>query len=232
MALVAWLALPAVVAGCGGSDASSVPTANELASSLLAVGDLPGTWSVNLGPGDEAVAASGVVAEDQQEMLPRVELCDKASAASRAAADGLRWKAFRQLDLTAQDPVDPPSDVVGHLAFVQEFLTAGEPGAITTTFDALRAGAQACMGAMPAGEEGPGTMSDLAVPSLGDDRFGVLTVVQEAGGGAEWILQNVIVRKGPVLLVLDVVDIRMGGVEPLYDDAAAGEMARTAVNKL
>ena len=33
---------------------------------------------------------------------------------SRAAVDALRWKAFRQLDLTDEDPIEPPDDQTGH----------------------------------------------------------------------------------------------------------------------
>jgi len=226
------VAVLAGTAGCGGDGNATVPTASELASSLLLVGDLPGEWSVNPGPDDGAVASSGVVDEAQQEMLPRLDFCDAASAEARATAEALRWQAFRQLDLAAADPIDPPFDRTGHLTFVQEFLTAGEPATISATFDALRAGAQACMGEIPAGEEGPGTASDLAVPALGDARFGVRTVIEEAGGGAEWIIQNVLVRRGAVLLMLGVVDICMGDVEPLYDAEAVGAMVRTAVARL
>jgi len=220
-------------AGCGSDEAATkVPTAAELAGSLLVAGELPGDWSVNAGPEDGTLDASGVLTDEQQGLLPRIDLCDRADAASKAAAESLRWRAYRQLDLAPADPIDPPADREGHLAFVQEFLTAAEPAATKATFDALRAGAMACMGEIPAGEEGPGMATELAVPALGEDRFGMLTTIEEAGGGGVWEISNVMVRNGPVLAMLSVVDIRMGDVEPLFGADEVGAFARTAVGKL
>ena len=83
--------------------AGVVPTAEQLASVLVTDGDYEGTWTVNVPP-DAQMGASGVVTEEQQAMLPRIELCDKASEESRAAAEALRWQAFRQLDQSEDDP--------------------------------------------------------------------------------------------------------------------------------
>ena len=100
-------------------------------------------------------------------------------------------------------------------------------------FTALRDGMQACQGDIPAGEEGPGKTEPMTIPDVGDDRYGDLTNIGEAGGGAYWLLHNSLVRQGPVLMDLQVVDIVMGdGVQPQFtaDDIAA--FLTTAVHKL
>ncbi len=108
--------------GCGSDTAeTAVPTAEALASNLVAVGDYPGDWNVNLPPDVSEAGAAGVITDDEREMLPSFELCPAASAESSAAADSLEWMAFRQLDLTVDDPIEPP-DRTGHLIFSQEYL--------------------------------------------------------------------------------------------------------------
>jgi hypothetical protein len=215
------------------SSQGAVPTAVELASALVTEDDYDGTWTVNVPPDSEA-AISGVVPESQQGMLPTIELCADASDESRSAADALRWQAFRQLDQSEANPIDMAGgDRVGHMIFVQEFLLSGEPAEVETTFNALRQGMRACQGKIPAGEEGPGRSEPRAIPDVGDDRYGELTTVEEAGGGAYWLLHNSLVRQGPVLMDLQVVDIVMGeGVEPAFTTEDIGTFVTTAVEHL
>jgi hypothetical protein len=237
-----------LLAGCGGdgsgseadpSDASpsssqaSVPTPEELAAALVSTDTYAGTWTVNVPPDAEA-AADGVVSEEMQGLLPRMELCEQASEESRAAAEGLRWQAFRQLDQTEENPIDMAAgDREGHLVFVQEFLMAADPDEVATTFEALRDGMRACEGDFPAGEEGPGTVEPMTIPDVGDDRYGELTTLEEAGGGAYWLLHNSLVREGPVLMTLQVVDIVMGdGVEPVVTTEDIGTYLTPAVDQL
>ena len=218
--------------GCGDDAAApAVPTAERLASALVTVDDQPGEWTVNTPPDGAGIPASGVVPADLQDALPGVELCDRASAASRAAADGLRWKAFRQLDLTEADPIDPPGDRTGRMVFVQEFLTSGTPDESATTFGLIRDGMRACLGTLPAGEEGPGTARSMALPAVGDERYGVLVTMREAGGWAEWRLHNALVRRGGVLMLMDVVEIR-AGVRPAYSVQDVGAFVTRAVDRL
>lgn len=218
--------------GCGDDSAAPpVPSAERLASALITVDDQEGEWSVNTPPEGAGIPASGVVPADLQDALPAIELCDRASAASRAAVDGLRWKAFRQLDLTEADPIDPPGDRRGRMVFVQEFLTSGTPAETAATFGLIRDGMRACLGALPAGEEGPGTATSMALPEVGDERYGVLVTVREAGGWAEWRLHNALVRRGGVLMLMDVVEIR-AGVRPGYSVTDVGAFVTTAVDRL
>jgi hypothetical protein len=73
----------------------------------------------------------------------------------------------------------------------------------------------------------------MALPDLGDDRYGDLTTVEEAGGRAHWLLHNSLVRQGPVLMDLQVVDIVMGkGVQPAFTTGDIGSFLTTAVGKL
>ncbi|GAB3015106.1 hypothetical protein GCM10011376_06620 [Nocardioides flavus (ex Wang et al. 2016)] len=238
-----------LLAGCGGDGSgtdptpppdqpsstvqAAVPTPEQLAAVLVTTDDYDGTWTVNVPP-DEQAATSGVVTEAQQAMLPRIEFCEAAGEESRAAADALRWQAFRQLDQSEEDPIDMRAgDRRGHLVFVQEFLMAAEPGAVATTFEALREGMRACEGDFPASEEGPGTVEPITVSDVGDDRYAELTTMEEAGGGAYWLLNNVLVRKGPVLMSLQVVDIVMGkGVRPVVTTEDVDTFLATAVDKL
>lgn len=216
-------------AACADDPDASPQTAEQLATALVGPGDLAGTWTPHTAP-DEA-AIDGVVTADQQDMLPRLELCDQASEAARAAAADLQWKAFRQLDLAVDDPIDPP-DRSGHIVFVQEFLTSGDTDTITATFDQLRVGMDACLGDIPAGEEGPATAATMVMPRAGDDRFAVRTVMEEAGGWAMWRMHQLVVRSGSTLMTLLVVEIHSTDVDPLVTDDAIAAMVDTAVEQL
>lgn len=215
------------------SSQGAVPTAVELASALVTEDDYDGQWTVNVPP-DSQMVTPGVVPEGQQEMLPKIEFCAKASEESRSAADALRWQAFRQLDQSEENPIDMAGgDRVGHMIFVQEFLLSGDPAEVETTFNALRDGMRACQGRIPAGEEGPGKSEPMTLPDVGDDRYGELTTMEEAGGGAYWLLHNSLVRQGPVLMDLQVVDIVVGeGVQPAFTPEDIGTFVTTAVEHL
>jgi hypothetical protein len=229
---IAALALTPALAACGDDD-SAPPTAQQLASRLISVDAFDGRWTINRGPDDGSDVTSGVVPEDQRDMLPGIELCAAASAESRAAVDSLVWLAFRQIDLEVDDPIEPPADRAGHMVFVQEFLASGDADQLAATFASVRSGFEACLGVLPAGEEGPGEAETMAVPDVGDARFGVLTTVEEAGGWAEWRLHQVIVITGDVFMSFVVVDIRAGdGVEPFFSIDDIGEMVTVAVDRL
>src|SRR5690606_5010496 len=130
--------------------------------------------SVNVPDDAPTDAEHGVVTDEMQALLPRMELCEEASAETRTAIQDLRWMAFRQIDLEVDDPIRPPEDTTGHLVFVQKLMIAGEPDEIEATFELLRDGMTACLGEIPADEEGPGLAEEMALPDVGDDRFGAL----------------------------------------------------------
>jgi hypothetical protein len=223
-----WIAVGALVlalVGCAGDGAEtatttspaawpegSMPTAEQLAGALFTDADLAGTWTVNVPQDAPEAAISGVVTEEQQEMLPRLGLCDKASPEAKAAVDGLRWQAFRQLDMTPEDPLDfAAEDRSGHMIFAQEFLLADDPAEVEALFEHLREGTTACLGEQPVTEDGETIVSEpLEVPAIGEDRFGELDTVGEPAGGAVWYLHNAFMRDGPVLMWTDVAEIIMG----------------------
>lgn len=216
---------------CDDEKADTTPrTAEQLAASLVAPTDLTGTWTPHRAP-DEA-AIDGVISDAQQDMLPRMDLCDKASDAAREAVSEVRWKAFRQLDLTVDDPIEPPDDRSGHIVFAQEFLTSGDLDDITATFDQIRVGADACLGDFPAGEEGPGTAATMAMPSVGDDRFAVLTTMEEAGAWATWRIHQMVVRNGSTLMALLVVEIHSTDTEPQFGDSELAALVDAAISRL
>lgn len=220
--------------GCGGGDdTESVPSADELAAALIAPDDLEGAWSVTAPDDDVDVDMSGVVTDEMRDLLPEFGLCPNASGQVQAAAAGLEWDAFMQLELETDDPIRPPDDRTGHMIFLQEFLVAADPADTAETFDLLRDGIEACLGDIEAGEEGPGYADTMEVPDLGDDSYGVLTTIEEAGGWAEWRTHQVIVRDGTVLMSFVVTDIRAGDdVEPYFTIGKIGDIAQTAVDQL
>ncbi|MEY2958034.1 MAG: hypothetical protein RLZZ01_602 [Actinomycetota bacterium] len=224
-ASVVAIVLATATAGC--ADEARPPTAVDLAGMLvstdtfagvlaadLVTGDDP--WTVNV-PDDQPGLASGVVPDEALEYLPRLELCPAADDEAIAAAEAVRWMAFRQLDLDVADAIEPPGDRTGHLVFVQEYLTTDDLDVIERRYDLLSAGLAACLGDIAAGEEGPGMVTEMAVPDLGDERYGVLMVIEEAGAWAEWRLHQVLVRDGPILALFSIVDIR-ADTEPLFSD--------------
>jgi hypothetical protein len=92
-------------------------------------------------------------------------------------------------------------------------------------------GLEACLGEIPAGEEGPGRSEVLVLPDIGDDRWGMTTVLGEAGGWAEWRIHTGFVRDGAVLAVITIVDIR-ADTEPYDTLDEVGDMIATAAGLL
>jgi hypothetical protein len=227
--------------GSGQSAPAAVPTPEALASTLLKPGDIAGDWSLqspsevadepDAGSKESDVMASGVVTDEARTMLPQMELCEAAGPDAQAAVAKLEWQAFRPLELAVDDAISPPDDRTGHMVFLQEFLMAGPADEIRATFDAVRDGMTACLGEIPAIDEGPGTAEAMAIPSVGDDRYGVLELIEEEGGWAEWRLHEVIVRKGPVLMSLNIVDID-AGVDPYFSASEIDQIVTTAVDRL
>ena len=227
--VVVWSVAAAVlVVAC----ATEPPTSEDLAAVLVDVGDFEGEWTVDLGPDDAAEPLSGVVTEEQRAMLPTIDLCEAASGEARAAVDRLEWKAFRQLNRAVDDPVDPPVDREGHVVFVQEFLVSGSARDLARDFDLIRGGLDACLGDIPAGEEGPGYVSAVSLSDIGNQRAGYLYEIGEAGGSGTWYVYSSFVREDDVLLSMTVADVVLGDLEPIIDQKLVDEMLRLAVDKL
>ena len=221
----------AVSSACSGD--RSIPSTRELSDALVTADDLAGEWNVDPGPqgGDAAIDPTKILTDEQRELLPSFELCDRASDEAKKIASTMRPLVFRQLDLTEQDEIDPPFDRTGHMIFLQEFLYADASYRMERSFESLRDGMAECLGEIPAGEEGPGYAEALTLPDLGDDCFGVLMTIGEAGGWAEWHIQEALVRNGTTLMKFVMVDIH-AGVEPYFTTDDFADIVRTAVNKL
>lgn len=217
----------ATLVGCGGSGSRAI-----LAESLLTVEDLDGPWSVNQGPADVRLPESGVITDAEREFLPRMDLCDAASDASKDTIDSLAWEAFRQFDLAVDDPVDVPRDREGHIVFAQEFLMSGSSSDLSDALVRLSDGLDACVGDIPAGEEGPGTLTRFDPAPVGDQRIGALYTIGEAGGAGTWYVYVVFVRSGSVLVSLSVADVVLGDLDPLIDRSAVDAITATAVDKI
>lgn len=222
-----------LVAACGGDAGpgeppgdEQTPSATDLAGILVTAEDLGDGWSVDEPPVPQEVP--GVVSEEERANLPRIELCDEASDAADAAAEDLRWSAFRQVSFDTGAPRE-------HLVFVQEFLLSDSPATVEETYDALASGIADCVGTAqeyPDGETGES--KPLTVPPIGDDRIGQEEIVVEPGGGdqAVWDLRSVLSRDGSVLMGLTVVEIARGSVTPMLDPAAVDDILTTIADKV
>ncbi|MFM2047065.1 MAG: hypothetical protein RL383_1142 [Actinomycetota bacterium] len=233
--LVSLLATTCAVSGCSDSstgDDTQVMTGAELAGLLLSPGDIEGEWTLNKGPEGGGLPESGEITDADRDQLPQVQVCDKASAAAKEAISNLRWQAYRQLDRTENDPLDPPKDREGHMEFVQQYLMSDEPSRITTLYGDAAPGFIECLGDIPAGEEGPGTSTEVQIGQVGDERVAVLSRFEEAGGTGMWNIYSVLVRKGAVLVSVTAVDIVMGDLEAELTLSDVSDIVETAVSKL
>lgn len=236
--------LALTLSGCGQDSTPREPSATEavtperIASALVVETDLGADWSVTRMPDFPELSETGVVSDEVQEMLPRMQPCEKADAEAQSVAEDLEWDAFRQLDLATGTPTGSPSPgtpPVHHLVFVQEFLASGEADATGATYDALVAGGDACLGTevTPDGEKVRTT--GLTVAGLGDESHGWRNLVIEpgpAGRSATWDLRQVLVRDGGVLLMAQVAEITTPGVSTVLDDAKVESILQTMVDKL
>lgn len=201
-----------VAVGCSSSNESptKVLSAQELADSLLVGKDLEGTWTLNEAPDGADLSTSGIIDDMNRDKLPQLELCDKASQASRDAVKAIEWGAFRQIDKTVDDPIKPPKDREGHMVFVQEWLASGDTDELESIFGDVETAFTECLGDIPAGEEGPGTITNVEIEPIGDQRIAALAQFEEAGGVGTWNIYSVFVRYGTVLMGMTAVDIILG----------------------
>jgi hypothetical protein len=216
-------------------DPDGARSVEDLAGSLLTADDLGTGWAVErpadgaMDPAGAELAETGIVTQASAKMLPRFELCPEADPEARAVARDLRWQAFRAFAFVVDDPIQPPDDLEGHIVFFQEFLLTAAPHEIEATFELLADGWGACLGPIEAGREGPGEVASMPVPDIGDDRIGVLVLVEEAGAWAQWRIHNVLVRDGDVLALFSLGEIA-AGVEPSITETHVAEIARLGVD--
>lgn len=232
-----------LLSGCGQDEApddraGDARPAAEVAATLVVAADLGADWSIRQNPDFPEMSETGVVSDDVRAMLPQVSMCEAADAEAQAAADDLRWVAFRQLDLATGQPTGAPSPgkpPLHHLVFVQEFLATGDPAGLAATYDALVAGGDACLGTETTDDGETVRTTVLTVSALGDASHGWRDLVSEpgpAGRSATWNLRRVLVRDGDVLLMAQVAEITSPRVPTVLDDARVGAILETMVDKL
>lgn len=214
-----------VVTGCGGggTPVDNGPSAKALATKLVVASDLGTGWTVFDPP--EGYGGPGVVTEKTRKTLPRMDFCDKASAASRKAATSLPWEAFTQQHYaTGSDR---------HLVFVQEFLLSDKAGDVRRTFDLLASGIRACEGDRSVSPDGETiTQGTLDLPALGQDRTGFRDTVAEPGDNpTTWDLRSVLVRDGTVLVGITIAEIVPPDVPKVVSDDKETTMMTTIVDK-
>lgn len=231
LALVTVLVL--VSSGCTRSSRSPkvVLSTQELADGLLVADDLEGNWKLNSGPEGADLSTTGIIDDTNRDKLPQIQLCDTASQESRDALNAIQWQAFRQIDKTVDNAIKPPKDREGHMIFVQEWLTSGESDELELVFDDISAAVKECLGDIPAGEEGPGTITEAEIEPIGDQRVAALTQFEEAGGVGTWNIYSVFIRAGTVLMGVTAVDIVLGDLEPELTVADLDEILSTALSK-
>ena len=175
-----------MVAACGGGEggdgassssppsAVAIPTIAQLQAALITPADVDRDLTIQ--SEDPAVGV--------------IEFCSAASQASKDAAAALAFQAGTHLETETESGA----------VHVTEFLLAEGPDTVAATFDALRAGAEACYG-QPFVPGGEGFTSDpYELPALGDQRVGEYHVMPGA------YLHMAVVRDGPILMLLDVFE--------------------------
>lgn len=237
-AAVVALCVLATMAACGTKDTEPTKTptgrsAEAVAALLLTPQELGDGWSTRTGPPGSGGLDTGVVTDDNRDMLPRFEQC--ATAEQPPQTDPLHWDAFRQLDLATQVTGKPrPGErPTHHLVFVQELILTDAPAAVTATFTDLEEAMAACVGQQstsPDGEEI--TSKPLEVPAVGEAATGLRYTVTEPGGpgGPVWDLRNVAFRDGDLLVGLTVVEIASPTVTRVLDDAELTRILRAAAD--
>lgn len=176
------LMLLALLASCGdgatdSSTTSPERTAGEVAALLIAPEALGDGWSTLTDPGGEYEFEGGVVTDENRDLLPRFEQCAASDEAPPQVSDPPHWDAYRQLNLATEITSGEPSPGTRpehHLVFVQEFLLADDPTAVTASFDELESGMESCANQETTSEDGETITSEpLEVPAVGDAATGL-----------------------------------------------------------
>lgn len=237
------LAFSLVLAGCGddtGSTASpedsggpttsqsatGVPDPGQLAGMLVTAEALGEGWAEQSLPDGATAETPGVVPEEERQNLPRIQLCDAATVESKQAAEGLRWQVVRIFALQLDE--DPRT----HQVFVQEFMQADDESATAGTYSALAQGVADCAGEeTDYGDGVVGRTSPMPPTTLGTESVGVHEVVEEPSprGPGVWDIRSVFGHDGPVLVWVQIGEVRVGeDVAPQIDDEVTADIVAAA----
>lgn len=230
--VVALAAVAVTLAACGGG--AEPPTAEVLAKALVVPEDLEGDWLPDESFAEWPDGKPGVIPEDQRGMMPTIEFCEGAGEASVAAAADLTWQAFTQLNMDLPEVSGAGAGNPGNMVAVQESLLAGDAADIEATFTALRDGVTACFGGPTESEDGSYTSAELAVGDLGDDRIASRDVLLQADGAeVAWTNNTALVRKGAVLMGVNVIEVVLGAdTQPVLTEENVQAILTTIADKL
>lgn len=219
------------VVGCGDDDSeATIPTAENLVDSLLTTDDLGATWREDFvetagcsSPEDCQEPFDGVITDEMRQDMGGIDMCPEAGDEAVTAAAGLadRWQVVRSFTLDVNDPDQDSANLA-------ENLMAGDVDEITDLFEVLRDGFLTCIEVPPPDDETHIEARELALPELGDDRFGFLLSLGDEED--RWDIRAVLVRSGGVILALGENEILSGDPALTDDDLAA--IAATATDKL
>lgn len=223
---VVLLGLVVAVAGCGGESSDStattpaptspasstpapgVPTVDEVNAVLLGTGDVFTGWQ--LGP-----PVNDADLHDSVQVPCADAPLDPAVAARLRAVTGVQFE---------------PAGGTG--ALLIEFARIGEPEQLAADLDAMLAATEAC-GPTVTEDGGSVTIEDLALPALGDQRWG--TVMRGGATPASevvWWNRSAHVRVGPVAVTVSLLEVvPVDGTPTITDDEFVG-VVETAVQRI
>ena len=207
----------AVSVGCGTSD--DVPSADELVDLGVTGADLGPAWA------STPDALPGVILNDERGDLATLDLCPDASDDAIATAADLRWQVGSGVGFAGADVAIPPALVV--------LLLADDPDAIRDTFDELREAMTSCLPTeVTLIDAGDFAVSELDVPDVGDDRFGIRrTQIDQPAGSDRWDERHVLVRDGAVLMWFSEIEVNPD-TELVVDTATFDAALVAAANRL
>lgn len=152
-------------------------------------------------------------------------LCPDASADASATAADLRWQVGSGAGFVGVDATIPPALVV--------LLLADDPDTVSDTFEEFRVAMTSCLpNEVTLIDAGNFTVTELVVPAIGDDRFGIRrTQTDQPAGSDRWDERHVIVRDGAVLMWLSEIEVNPDA-ELVVDTATFDAALEAAVGRL
>lgn len=212
-------ALVTTTAGCGDEDVA-VPTPDELLQRTVTAADLGDPW--RSAPESEPQ----IITDDNRGDLATLDVCADASEDDRRLATELAWQVIGAAGYVT-DPVPAFTPTL------TASLLADDPAMIRDTFETLRT---AMTGCLPTStviiDAGEFEVTELDISSVGDDRFGVrYRQTDQPEGNDRWDLRHVIVREGPILMWLSLIEITPSA-DAMVDDAEFDAAIVVATSRL
>ena len=212
-------ALAIAAAGCGEEEVI-VPTAEELVQRTVTAADLGDPWR------SIPEAEPQVITDETRGDLATLDVCADASEDDRRRATELPWQVIG----AAGYVTDPPPTFTPTLT---ASLLADDPASIRDTFEMLQTAMTACLPTSTVlTDAGEFEVTELDTSSVGEDRFGVrYRQTDQPEGNDRWDVRHVILREGPILMWLSVIEIT-ASAETVVDDAEFDAAIVVATSRL